>query len=436
MIVELSLIFILIVINGLFAMGEMAIVSARKARLKSMADQGNVGARTALQLASEPTQFLSTVQIGITVVNVLTGTVGGVTLADQFTVRLATIPLLAPYAETLGIVIVVVGISYVSLIVGELAPKRIALSDPEGLSAKLAGFMRVVSIIATPAGWFLSRSTDLVLRLLRTRQGPPPPVTDEEIRILMQEGTEAGEFHEGERTIVEMALRLGDRRVGALMTPRTQIEVLDLEDPPEENRRKLLEGTLSRYPVVEGDLSKVVGVLTMRDVAAAALRGETPDITQLMKPPLFVPETAPALRALESFKSTGQQLALIVDEYGDIEGLVTLNDVLEALIGDIAAPGGDSTAEAVRRPDGSWLIDGLMPMDEVRDLVGLGRPGPDAEDGAGFQTLGGFVMARLKRIPRAADLFDSDGFRFEVMDMDGRRVDKVLVSKPEPDQDS
>jgi putative hemolysin len=426
--IELSILLLLILVNGLFSMGEMAIVSSRRARLKHMAEQGDGGADVALELLADPSRFLSTVQIGITVVNVLTGTFGGATLADEFAHYLEQYPDLQPYAHSIAIAGVVVGISYVSLILGELVPKRIALSDPEKLSASLARFMRVVSRLATPAAWFLALTTDLILRLVRARQGPPSPVTDDEIKILMQEGTEAGEFHEGERSIVEMALRLGDRRVSALMTPRTRMDVLDLDDPIEENLRKILDIGHSRFPVVRGDSSNVVGVLEVRDLVAASLKGDPLDLEGMVRQPVYIPDTAPALKALESFKGSGNPIALIVDEYGDIEGLVTLNDVLQALVGDIADPGGDEDAEAVKRPDGSWLIDGMMPMDEVQDLIGLTDLQLDEDEAATFQTLGGFMLAHLKRIPAPADRFELRGYSFEVMDMDGRRVDKVLVS--------
>jgi putative hemolysin len=428
---EVLIILLLILVNGLFTMGEMAIVSARRARLKHMADQGDAGAKKALDLLSDPTKFLSTVQIGITVVNMLIGTFGGASIADRLAEKLSTFDSVAAYAHPISIAVVVVVISYATLILGELAPKRLALANPESLSSALAGFMGTVSKIAAPFGWALTISTDAVLRLLPVREGQHAPVTDDEIKILMQEGTEAGEFHEGERSIVEMALRLGDRRVSALMTPRTQMDVLDLTDPPDVVLAKILDLGHSRFPVVDGDTANVVGILEVRDLAAASLKGEALDIRALMRQPVYIPDTAPALKALALFKNSGNPVALIVDEYGDIEGLVTLNDVLQALVGEIAEPGDPAEQDAVRRADGSWLIDGMMPVDEVEDLIGTVRLHLPDEDPGTFQTLGGFVMASLKRIPSAGDLFELDGYRFEVMDMDGRRVDKVLVSPVE-----
>jgi putative hemolysin len=397
---EVLIILLLILVNGLFTMGEMAIVSARRARLKYMADQGNQGARKALDLLGDPTKFLSTVQIGITVVNMLIGTFGGASIADRLAEKLGTLEPIAAYAHPISIAAVVI-------------------------------VMGTVSKIAAPFGWALTISTDAVLRLLPVREGQHAPVTDDEIKILMQEGTEAGEFHEGERSIVEMALRLGDRRVSALMTPRTQMDVLDLADPPDVVLAKILDLGHSRFPVVEGDTANVIGILEVRDLAAASLKGQPLDIRALMRQPVYIPDTAPALKALALFKNSGNPVALIVDEYGDIEGLVTLNDVLQALVGDIAEPGDPTEQDAVRRADGSWLIDGMMPVDEVEDLIGTVRLHLPDEDAGTFQTLGGFVMASLKRIPSAGDLFELDGYRFEVMDMDGRRVDKVLVSPVE-----
>jgi putative hemolysin len=288
--------------------------------------------------------------------------------------------------------------------------------------------MRALSRMAGPAAWLLSKTTDLVVRLLGFRRGDEGPVTDEEVKYLMREGAEAGHFHEAERAIVEMALRLGDRRVSALMTPRPQIEFIDLATPGDESRTRILESHYSRFPVVEGGFERVVGILEAKDLLGPALAGEPFDLRRAIKPPVFIPDTVPALKALEQFKQTGAPVALIVDEYGDIQGLVTLNDLLESLVGDIATPGLNEEPHAVKRDDGSWLIDGMVPIDEVKDLVGL-QVLP-AEDGIDYQTLGGFMMAQLKRIPQTADSVEIDGYRFEVMDMDGRRVDKVLVVPP------
>jgi putative hemolysin len=290
--------------------------------------------------------------------------------------------------------------------------------------------MRALSRLAGPIAWVLSRTTDLVLRLIPMHKDAGG-VTDAEVKYLMAEGARTGHFEPAERDIVEMALRLGDRRVSALMTPRPQMEYLDLDDPSGENQRKVLESHYSRFPVIQGGFEKVVGIVQVKDLLGAAWRSRPFDLKAAMTPPVFIPETAPALKALELLKRAGTPIALIVDEYGDLQGLVTLNDLLESLVGDIPTSGQDDQPASVRRADGSWLIDGMMPIDEVADLIGLSRLAEDDEP-VDYTTLGGFMMAQLKRIPAAADEVSLHGYRFEVMDMDGRRVDKVLIVPPTP----
>lgn len=424
--IELLIVLLLILINGLFAMGEMAVVSVRKARLKQMAENGHGRAGQVLALSADPTRFLSTIQIGITLVGVLTGVFGGATLSDGLARVLADMPAIAPYAQSVAMAVVVLGIAYATLILGELVPKRVALAAPERVALLLVPVLRVFSSIAAPLAWALAVSTDIVMILLRLKRNEDQPVTDEEIRLLMREGTDAGHFHEAERSIVDMALKLGDRRVEALMTPRTRMEVIDLSDPPRENHQRIIASHYSRFPVVEGDPANVLGVVETKTLLAAALDGKPVDIRAAMQPPLYIPDTAPALKALELFKQSGRPIALIVDEYGDIQGLLTLNDLLEALVGDIATPGQVEEPDYVRREDGSWLIDGMMPVEEVAELIGLASLGGQDD----VTTLGGLMMAQLKRIPVASDHVDIDGYRFEVMDMDGRRVDKVLIVPP------
>ncbi|MDI9409496.1 MAG: hemolysin family protein [Candidatus Pacebacteria bacterium] len=428
MITEILILLFLIGINGLFAMGEMAILSARKSRLTHMTENGDRGAKLALFLSANPTRFLSTIQTGITIVNVLTGMYGGLALASRMSDWLREVPTVAKFADSLGLAIAVALVSFVSLIFGELVPKRIAIGNPEKLSSSLSRFMWLVQKVCSPAVWFLSHNTQFVLRLLRIPINAPSPITDQEIRILMREGTATGQFEEGEQTIVMMALKLGDRRASTLMTPRTQMSVIDLADSAAEIKARLSSNQRARYPVVEGDLSHIVGVLEIRDLVSRGMSGKVEDIRQLMKPPLFLPDTAPALKLFEAFKNTGQQMAIIVDEYGDIEGLVTQNDLLEALVGDIAEANGEQDIAAVKRADGSWLIDGMMPLDELSDHIGTNDLNFDEVDEVGVNTVGGFVMASLKRIPRQGDQFEQAGVSFEVVKMHGRRVDQVLVT--------
>jgi len=426
MAIELLIVLLLILVQGLFALGEMAIVSARKARLKQMADEGSKGAAAALRLAEHPSRFFSTVQIGLTLCNIIAGAYGGARVAESLVGSFAAYPSLAPYAGALAVGIVVVGITFVTLILGELVPKRLAVSRPEAISAGVGRGMALMSRIAGPLVWFLSAVTELVLLVIPMRHGSEPSVTDEEIKLLMQQGTEAGDFHPAESTIVGMALRLGDRRVSALMTPRTQVDWLDLADPVEQTKRKIRDSHYSRFPVAEGGRRHIVGVVEVKDLLAAELAGKGFDVRTAMKPPLYIPESAPALKALETFRQTGAPIALIVDEYGDFQGIVTLEDLLESLVGDLPEPGQLEEPSVAQREDGSWLVDGMLPIDQLKDAVGLTLP--DDEE-ATYHTVAGLVMDRLRRIPKATDWFAIDNYRFEVVDMDGRRIDKVLVSR-------
>ncbi len=421
LIVPITVVMLLVLLNGLFAMAEIALVSARPARLRGLAEAGNPGAQAALELKADPSRLLSTVQIGITVIAVLSGTFGQATLGDHLqSVLESSSGLVARYAHAISMAIVVIGISYLSLIIGELVPKRIALAGPERIAAALARLMRAMARAGAPIEWFLSASSDLVLRLLPLRAEGAPPVTDEEISFMLREGAATGHIPHAETAIVEMALRLGDRRISAVMTPRTQIEWIDLDDPVEENRHKIRDSAHSRFPVVQGGTQQVIGIVRAKDLLVACLAGQPFEIRAAMRPPLYLPNTVTVLRALEVFKTSGEPMALVVDEYGDLEGLVALNDMLEALVGDI-----DADRQVVRREDGTLLIDGMVGLDELKQVLGISRlPGEDAD----FHTLGGYLMARLNRVPMLADRVTADTHRFEVVEMDGRRVHRVLVT--------
>jgi magnesium and cobalt exporter, CNNM family len=425
LVLQISIVLLLILFNGFFAMAEIALVSARKARLQSLAEAGSANARAALALKADPSRLLSTVQIGITVIAVLSGTFGQATLGDRLEQELARWSgFVARYAHPISMAIVVAAISYVSLILGELVPKRIALLHPERIAAALARIMRVLARVAAPVIWLLGISTNLVLRLTPLRRERAMPVTDEEIGFMLREGAASGHIPAAETAIVEMALRLGDRRVSTVMTPRTQIEWLDLDDPEAENRRKIRSSRYSRFPVVKGGSQQVVGIVQAKDLLAASLGDQVFDLRAATRPPFYLPNTVSVLRVLEMFKTSGAPMELVVDEYGDLEGLVTPSDILEALVGDI--PGaGDTDQRVVRREDGTWLVDGMVGLDELKQVLVISRlPGEDA----GFHTLGGYMMARLNRVPMVADQVTADGYRLEVVEMDGRRVDRVLVS--------
>ena len=422
---QFAVIVLLILLNGFFALAEMAVVSARRVRLQHAADRGRTGAKTALELRRDPGRFLSTVQIGITVISILAGMVGGAAFDHEIAA------FLAPYTDHpdgIAFLLVVVAISYLTLILGELVPKRVALRRPEAIARRLAPLLGALTRIASPLAWFLSVSSNLVLFLIPLRSADPVPATEEEIAIMLREAQAAGQVHATETAIVQMALRLGDRRVAGLMTPRTQVEWLDLADAAEENRRKVRDSAYSRFPVFEGGLAQIAGIVQVKDLLSSLQDGQAFDLRRALRPPRYIPETATALKALELFRQSGDAMLLVVDEFGDFQGIVTLQDILQALVGDIAEPGEPPSPSVQRREDGSFVVDGMMPLDAVKDLTGLTRL--DHEEGADYHTLGGFIMARMHRIPAAGNQVTIEGYRFEVVGMDGRRVDRVLIVPP------
>lgn len=425
---EILLIFLLLLANGLFAMSEIAVVSARRVRLQQRAAAGDVGARTALALSEEPTRFLSTVQIGITLVGILAGAFGGATLAASLADRLRQVAWLAPYSDTLSVIAVVLLITYLSLVIGELVPKRLALNDPERIAAAVARPMTWLSVLAAPAARWLEASTEAVLWLLRVRTAEEVPVTEEEIKVLIEQGTQRGVFAAAEQQMVTQVFRLADRRVDELMTPRPRVIWLDVDDPPEANWARIAASPHSYYPVCQGDLDQVLGLVSVKELWAASVTAQPLDLRRLMSQPLLVPEQTLALKLLEQYRQAGKHLALAVDEFGGIQGLITLTDILEAIVGDMPTAEQPLNAPIVRREDGSYLVDGILAFDEFKDRfqVRADSVGPDGD----YQTLGGFVMAHLGRIPREGDKFPWHGFQFEVVDMDGLRVDKVLVVAP------
>ncbi|MEB3177983.1 MAG: hemolysin family protein [Nostocaceae cyanobacterium] len=423
--VEVLLILLLILANGLFVMSELAIVSARKVRLLQLAERGDIKARAALQLASAPNQFLATVQVGITLLAILSGAFGESVISRRLAPILGYIPSLAAYREAIASVLAVLIITYLTLIIGELVPKRLALNHPETIASFFSLPMQWLAAVASPIVYLLSASTDLVVRLLGIQPSTEPQVTEEEIRVLIEQGTEEGTFEEAEQDMVERVFRLGDRPVSALMTPRPDIVWLELEDTAEENRKKIIDSAYSRYPVCQGGLDTVLGIMPVTDLLARCLCGESLDLTVALRQPVFVPESTRGLKVLELFKQTGTHMALVVDEYGVIQGLVTLNDVMVEIVGDVPDASSGEDPQAVQREDGSWLLDGMLSVDEFFELFNI--EDLPLESRGSYQTLGGFVITHLGRIPAAADYFEWQGMRFEVMDMDGNRVDKVLV---------
>lgn len=430
--VEIVFIVLLVLANGLLAMSEMAIVSVRKTRLQQRADRGERKARIALKLAEDPNQFLSTVQIGITLVGILAGAFGGATVARHLALRLQKYPELASYSEAIAVAVVVLTITYLSLILGELVPKRLALGHAEKIAVLVARPMQILSLVSSPAVRLLSLSTDGVLRLLRIKTPADELVGEEEIELMIRQGTEAGMFDRAEHDMVKNVFRFGDRDVKALMRPRHEIVWLDAGDAPEENRRKIIGSGYSRFPVCRGSLDNVLGIARARDLLVQLAAGEQLDFRPLLRPAVFVPESMRAVKALEMFKKSGTHLLLVVDEYGGTEGMVTHHDVLEAIVGDIVPSGGQVDMQAVRREDGSWLLDGMLPIDELKEILAIDVL-PEEDSGL-YNTLGGLLIRKIGHIPATGEYFDWRGFRFEVVDMDARRIDKVLVTPK--DQDS
>ncbi|KAF5060030.1 hemolysin family protein [Methanoculleus horonobensis] len=423
---DIAIIVLLILTNGFFSMAEFALISARTARLQKRAAGGDAGAATALELAQNPTQFLSTIQIGITLVGILAGAFGGATLAGPLAEEFARFPLVAPYSGTLAVVTVVAAITYLTLVVGELVPKRVAMTHADRIASLVSRPVRLLSLVAAPLVRLLSASTEGVLMLLRVRKPSEPEVTEEDVRVLIGQATRAGVFEEAEQDMVESVFRLADRRVSVLMTPRPDIVAVDVEDPVEENWQKMVDSGHVYFPVYRDHLDSLLGTVSVRNLWARMITGEPPDLSNAIEPAFFVPESVPALSVLDEFKTSGARIALVTDEYGSIQGLVTIHDIMESIVGGIPSSEHPPEGPAVRRPDGSWLLDGMLPVDEFHDLLDVGAlPG----EGRGYyQTLGGFVMMYLERTPEAGDRFVWNGFRFEVLDMDGHRVDKVLVT--------
>ena len=429
--VAILVILTLIVVNGIFVMAEMAVVSSRKPRLHQLANEQSRGAQAALELATSPDRFLATTQIGITLIAILTGALGERTLTERLSSRLEQIPRFDGYHETIAFAIVVALITYFSLVVGELLPKRLALANPESIASAIAGPMNVISRLCAPAVHLINGSTQLLMKALRFRLPEGSPVTEEEIKVMMEQGTEAGVFEETEHDIVKSIFKLGDRGVNALMRPRRDVVWLNLDDPFEENQRKLASSLYSRFPVAQGTLDNVVGIVHTKELLTRCMAGSKIDFKEKLRPPLFVPEGLPALRLLEMFKKSRTHLALVVDEYGGVEGLVTLNDVMEDIVGDVASVDMPEEQQVHQRPDGSWLVDGKVQIDDLKELLNVSNLGED--ESTGYQTLGGLVMMHVGRVPVTGDVFEAVGYRFEVVDMDGKRVDKVLITKvPEP----
>ncbi len=421
---EILIILALIVLNGFFALSEMAVVSSRRGRLQQYAVEGRRGAAAALKLADDPSGFLSTVQIGITVIAILSGAYGEAAIAAPLATVLADLPYVGPQASAISTGVVISSIAFISLIIGELVPKRLALRNPEGLACMVAGPMRLLSKVAAPIVWLLRSVMELVLKLFRKPSADDPRMTEEEVKTLIAEGTEAGVFEPAEKEMLEGVLRLADRSVRSIMTPRPDVVWLDLEDSTAEVYDTIAESGHSRFPVGSSDMDNIIGIIHTKDILEQTRAGAPLDLKSVCRDPVYIHEGTAILKLLESFRASTVHMAVVLDEHGAVQGIVTPTDILVAIAGDLPERE-DDMPSAVKRPDGSWLLDGQMPVHEVeRALQVRGLSAFEHE----FTTLAGFVLYELGHIPVPGETFDWHNWRFEVVDLDGRRIDKVLAT--------
>jgi putative hemolysin len=423
---QVLILVVLIVVTGLLAMAEVAVTTARKSRLLEWINQGSKMARAALDLVSTPDRYLNTIRIGITLVCVLAGALGGRLIAEELAAYIGVVPVIEPYSQVIAFAVAVVAIAFLLLMFGEMIPKRLAAIDPERVAILVALPLRALATVFAPAVRLVSVSTDALFRLFGAGPHRERPVTEEEITTLVQKGTEAGVFEETEQDMVEAVFRLGDKTARTLMTPRTQVTWLNLKDSPEEIGKKVSESGHSRFPVSDGNLDNIVGVVQAKDLLAHTLTAEPIDLMSSVQEAVIVPVTAPALHLLDLFKRTGGHIVLIVDEHGGITGLLTHHDMLQALAGEIPFGGSPAESKAVKRHDGSWLLDGMLSVEEFKEIFNLETlPGENRD---AYQTLGGFLFTHMGRVPAVAENFEWNGLRFEIVDMDGKRIDKVLVT--------
>jgi putative hemolysin len=421
---ELLIVGFLIVLNGVFALSELAVVSARKARLEMLADRGVAGARAAMALSENPGKFLSTVQIGITLVGIVAGAFSGATLGSRMSVYLASAGVRADIAEVGGYILVIGIITYLSVIIGELVPKHLALKNPERIACFIARPMNILSRVAAPAVWLLDASTRGVFKLFGISTASESAITDEEILTIIAEAGSIGVIEEAERSMISGVIRLGDRSVRAVMTPRTEVEMVKVNEDIASLKRKLVASNHSCLPVFDDDRDNVIGVIMLRDMIEPLLSASQVLIRDHIRSAPVVPDTLDALAALKVLRDSDVPMALVHDEYGHFEGLLTPADILDAIAGAFRSDEDQSEPEAVRRDDGSWLLAGWMPADEMADLLGIDLPKTRH-----YETVAGFIIDRLERIPETGEAIDFDDWRFEVVDLDHRRVDKVLASR-------
>ena len=425
---ELLILLLLILVNGVLVLSETSVVASRKALLQHWSDAGRPGADTALALANQPGHFLSTTQIGITVIGIVSGAIGAETVAKQLAGLLGSIAALQPYADALALAVVVTAIASCALVLGELVPKRIALLHPEAIASTIARPMSVLSRLAFPVVKAMSVATDALLRLLGSSNSGSSPVSQEEIRILMRQGTAAGVFDQNEQVMVGRVFGMHERRVTSVMTPRVEIRFLDLNRPFDANRATLLQDSHSHFPLCKGGLDTIVGIVPAKGLLDDALQDKVFDPGRHAVKPIYVPDGLTITDVVAAFKKNRSHVALVVDEYGEIQGLVTMTDVMQALVGDIGTAEESAESDIVRRDDGSWLVDGTVSVQRLKEVVGL-ETAISAEESDGYNTVGGFVLVNLRRMPRSGDKFEAASYRFEVIDMHHNRVGKLLISQ-------
>ena len=425
--INILIIFILFIFNAIFAMYEIAMVSSKKTRLVARAEDGQKGASVAMELLQDPDQqYLSAIQIMITMIDTLAGGIGGSQLSRPLAEVFKRVNWLAPFAEIAALIIVVIIITYFSIVLGELIPKRIAVSKPEDVVTKLSPMIRGLTNAVRPLTKLLSGSTNLGIKIFNIDVTREPAITEEELKGYIQEGRQTGVFDEAEQTMVDGVFRFTDRRVDAIMTPHTELDWIDLDDDNDTIVKELMESNYSRLPVAHGDLDRSMGYINTKDLLGVDIHDPQFKLEDYIREPLFFPGNMQAVKAFEQFRETGIHHALVLDEYGGVEGFVTLYDVLEAIVGDIPLDEFDKEQDVVQRSDGTWLVDGLIPIDELKEIMRVDEL-PE-ENQAGFQTLSGFVMNQMGRIPKTGQFFEWEHWRFEVVDMDGHRVDRVLVT--------
>ena len=429
---EIILLFVLILINGMFSMAEMAVVSSRRARLQASLEDGDQRAKTVLDLLDNPNDFFSTIQIAITLIGVITGAVGAQTFSHYLVDVLVKVPFLKGIAQPLSVLLISSLITYFSLVIGELIPKRIATNNPEKIAMTMCGPIRVLSKIFLPVVRILSFSTDLGLKVIGIKEVEESAVSEDEIKVMIEQGKQDGVFEENEQDIVESVFRLSDQTVAALMTPRTELDWIDLEAPVEESLKEIADSTYHYFPLVRGNPDNVVGVISSKALLDAYIRGSNIDLEKIAEPPLFVPESKPALSLLDDLKASESNFAVVLDEYGGFSGMITPYDLLNELVGDVTNIGEEPNDEdeVLVRDDGSWSFDGMIDIEEFKETIGV-KELPD-EARIGYQTLAGFILSQTGSIPAAGYSFDWNDFHFEIVDMDGLRIDRVFVNRIEP----